>query len=140
MDDKDRLMLSLLRRDARRPVVALARDLGLSRTATQDRLAKLQASGAIASFTIVEGDGGTRECAYLLVQLEQGFRCGQIVPKIRLIPAVEAIDSVTGAVDMIIRVAADHVEGIEKVRAEVAGLAGVAHVVTHVVLERFVLK
>jgi Lrp/AsnC family transcriptional regulator, leucine-responsive regulatory protein len=140
MDDKDRLLLSLLRRDARRPVVALARDLGLSRTATQDRLAKLQASGAIASFTIVEGDGGTCECAYLLLQLEQGFRCAQIVPKVRMIPAVEAIDSVTGAVDMIIRVAADHVEGIEKVRAEVAGLAGVAHVATHVVLERFVLK
>ncbi len=140
MDDKDRLLLSLLRRDARRPVVALARDLGLSRTATQDRLAKLQVSGAIASFTIVDGDGRAQECAYLLVQLEQGFRCAQIVPKVRMIPTVDAIDSVTGAVDMIIRVAAEHVEGIEKVRAEVAGLAGVAHVVTHVVLERFVLK
>ena len=140
MDDKDRLLLSLLRRDARRPVVALARDLGLSRTATQDRLAKLQVSGAIASFTIVDGDGRAQECAYLLVQLEQGFRCAQIVPKVRMIPTVEAIDSVTGAVDMIIRVAAEHIEGIEKVRAEVAGLDGVAYVVTHVVLERFVLK
>lgn len=138
MDDKDRLLLSLLRRDARRPVVALARDLGLSRTATQDRLAKLQASGAIAGFTIVGGDERGRELAYLIVRLERGARCAQIVPKVRTIPMVEAIHSVTGAIDMIVCVAAEHVEGIEKARVELAGLAGVAEVSTHVVLERFV--
>lgn len=137
MDDKDRLLLSLLRRDARRPVVALARDLGLSRTATQDRLAKLQSSGAIASFTIVDGNAHALESAYLLVQLEHGFRCAQIVPKVRMIPTVEAIHSVAGAVDMIVRVSAEHIDGIEKARAEVAGLVGVAQVMTHVVLERF---
>lgn len=136
MDDKDRLLLSLLRRDARRPVVALARDLGLSRTATQDRLAKLHASGAITRFTIVEGDGSARESAYLMVRLEKGFRCGQIAPKVRAVSTVEAIHSVTGAVDMIVRVASEHVDGIEKARAEIAGLAGVAEVTTHVVLER----
>lgn len=136
MDDKDRLLLSLLRRDARRPVVALARDLGLSRTATQDRLARLQASGAIARFTIVDGDGRARESAYLMVKLATGTRCAQIAPKIRTLPAVEAIHSVTGAIDMIVRVAAEHVDGLEKARAEVAGLAGVAEVSTHIVLER----
>ncbi len=137
MDDKDRLLLSLLRRDARRPVVALARDLGLSRTATQDRLAKLQSSGAIASFTIVYGDGRARENAYLMVRLERGIRCAQIAPKVRMIAEVEAFHSVTGDVDMIVRVAAEHVDGIEKARAKLAGLAGVAQVTTHIVLERF---
>lgn len=136
MDDKDRLLLSLLRRDARRPVVALARDLGLSRTATQDRLARLQASGAIARFTIVDGDGRARETAYLMVKLAPGTRCAQIAPRVRALPAVEAIHSVTGAIDMIVRIAAEHVDGLEKARAEVAGLAGVADVSTHIVLER----
>jgi DNA-binding Lrp family transcriptional regulator len=138
LDDKDRLLLSLLRRDARRPVVALARDLGLSRTATQDRLAKLQATGAIASFTIVGGDERVREIAYLMVKLERGARCAQIAPKVRTIPTVEAIDSVTGAIDMIVCVAAEHVDGIERARVELAGLTGVAEVSTHVVLERLV--
>ncbi len=136
MDDKDRLLLTLLRRDARRPVVALARDIGLSRTATQDRIARLQSSGAIAQFTIIDGDASQREAAYLFVRLEPGTRCAQIAPKLRTIAAVEAIDSVTGAIDMIIRVAAEHVDGIETVRGEVAGLAGVADVATHVVLGR----
>lgn len=138
MDDKDRLLLSLLRRDARRPVVALARDLGLSRTATQDRLARLQASGAIAGFTVVEGNGQAREMAYLMIRLERGARCAQIAPKLRTMPTVEAIHSVTGAIDMIVCVAAEHIEGIERTRVELAGLAGVAEVSTHVVLERLV--
>ena len=55
MDEKDKLLLTLLRRDARRSIVALARDLNLSRSATQERLQKLQASGAIGAFTIVKG-------------------------------------------------------------------------------------
>jgi Lrp/AsnC family leucine-responsive transcriptional regulator len=137
MDDKDRLLLDLLRRDARRPVVALARDLGLSRTATQDRLAKLRASGAIAQFTIVGGNRQAREMAYLMVRLEPGARCAQIAPKLRSMPAVETFHSVTGAIDMIVRVGAEHVHGIETARAEVAALAGVSEVATHVVLERF---
>jgi Lrp/AsnC family transcriptional regulator, leucine-responsive regulatory protein len=138
MDDKDRLLLTLLRRDARKPVVALARDLGLSRTATQDRLAKLQVSGAIASFTIVEGDGQARENAYLMIKLDRGVRCIQIAAKVRAIPAVEAIHSVTGAIDMIVCVAAEHVEGIETARDKLASLPGVAEVSTHVVLQHLV--
>lgn len=137
MDEKDRMLLALLRRDARRPVVALARDLGLSRTATQDRLARLQASGAIARFTIVDGNSSVRDSAYLIVRLEPGFRCAQIVPKIRNFPAVEAIDSLAGPFDMIVRVGAETVEGIEQVRTELVLLPGVAEVTTHVVLEHW---
>jgi hypothetical protein len=51
--------------------------------------------------------------------------------------AVETFHSVTGAIDMIVRVGAEHVDGIETARAEVAALAGVSEVATHVVLERF---
>lgn len=136
MDDKDRLLLTLLRRDARQPVVALARDLGLSRTATQDRLARLQSSGAIAGFTLVEGRDAARETAYLSVSFASGYRCAQVVPKLKRIPAVETIHSVTGPVDLILRVAAESVGGIEAARAAVAEVPGVAQVSTHVVLER----
>lgn len=137
MDDKDRLLLTLLRRDARRPVVALARDLGLSRSATQDRLAKLRSSGAISSFTIIQGgDASTLEIAYLTVRLETGLRCAQVVPRLRAIPAIETIHSVGGAIDLVLRIAAPNLAGIEAARSAVAGTTGVAEVATFVVLER----
>lgn len=137
MDEKDKLLLSLLRRDARRPVVALARDLNLSRTATQDRLARLQASGAIAGFTVVEGgQSAVRESAYLTVRFASGKRCAQVVPKLKAIPAITLIHSVTGPVDLIVRIEAENVAGIESARAALDALPEIAELSTYVVLER----
>jgi DNA-binding Lrp family transcriptional regulator len=137
MDEKDKLLLSLLRRDARRPVVALARDLNLSRTATQDRLARLQASGAIAGFTVVEGgQSPARESAYLIVRFAPGKRCAQVVPKLKAIPAITLIHSVTGPVDLIVRIEAENVAGIEAARAALDALPEIAELSTYVVLER----
>jgi len=134
MDEKDRLLLSLLRRDARRPIVALARDLGLSRTATQDRLARLRSSGTIAGFTIV--DRTAPEAAYLTIRLEPGYHCRQIMPRLKEVPAVELAHSVTGPLDLVVRVVADTIGAIEAARTAIAALPGVADVSTHVVLER----
>lgn len=137
MDEKDKLLLTLLRRDARRSIVALARDLGLSRSATQERLAKLQASGAIAAFTIVEGDGSAdRHSAYLMVSFDPGRRCAEIVPKLKRIPAVAMIHSLTGSTDLLVRLDADRVGDIEGARSAVAAVPGVASVSTSMVLER----
>jgi len=137
MDDKDRLLLTLLRRDARRSTVALARDLGLSRSATQERLAKLRASGAIAGFTVIEAaSAAAAQSAYLAVAFEPGRRCAEIVPKLKRIPGIAMIHSLAGPVDLMLRVDADGVAAIESCRAAVAAVAGVAAVTTSIVLER----
>ena len=137
MDDKDRTLLTLLRRDGRRPVVALARDLGLSRSATQDRLAKLQASGAIGGFTLVEERStDTRESAYLTVRFAPEMKCAQIVPKLKKIPAISTIHSVSGSIDLFVRIEAEDVAGLEAARAAVAEVPGIVTAKTYVVLER----
>lgn len=137
MDDRDRLLLDLLRRDSRRPIVALARDLNLSRSATQERLAKLLSSGVIDGFTIREGSrAGSRHSAYLMASFEPGFRCAQIVPKLHGIAAIGMIHSVTGPIDLVIRVDAADIAGIEASRSAVAAITGIASVSTSVVLER----
>lgn len=137
MDEKDRLLMTLLRRDARRSVVALARDLGLSRSATQDRIAKLQATGAIAGFTVVEGAAPEeRQSAWLMVRFEPGKRCAQIVPKLRRIPSVALAHSIAGPFDLLIRIDGNSVSTIEAARAAIAEVPGIAEIQTYVVLER----
>lgn len=137
MDDKDRLLITILSKDARRPIVALARDLGLSRSAAQERLAKLVASGSIAKFTIVEGkEGEVRQTAHLLIRLEKGFKCAQVVPKIRSIPIASAIHSIAGDYDIILRLDASGVSEIEAARAGIVTLPGVASVITLMTLQR----
>lgn len=137
MDERDQLLVDLLRRDARRPIVALARDLNLSRSATQDRLAKLQACGVIGGFTIREGTAhGARQSAYLMVSFSSGFRCAQVVPKLEKIKWIGLIHSVTGPIDLLIRVDAPDVSGIEETRSAIAAVPGIASVSTSVVLDR----
>lgn len=137
MDDRDRRLLDLLRRDARLPIVTLARELNLSRSATQERLAKLQCAGIIDGFTIREGvKAGAAQSAYLMVSFEGGFRCAQIVPKLRRVPSIGMIHSVTGPTDLIIRIDADDVAGLEASRSAIAAIDGIASVSTSVVLDR----
>jgi DNA-binding Lrp family transcriptional regulator len=52
---KDEELIALLKVDAREPVAALARKLGLSRTTVQDRLRRLEETGVIARDAV----GGT---------------------------------------------------------------------------------
>lgn len=137
MDERDRLLIVLLRRNARAPVVELARGIGLSRSATQDRLTRLEASGAIARYTIVEAnppDG--LHSAHILLKFEQGKHCAQIAPRIERLPGVTLLDSLAGEFDLLVSVDADSVEMIERSRSAIAETPGVAHVVTFMVLKR----
>ena len=137
MDDKDKLLLTLLRRNARSSIVALARDLGLSRSATQDRLARLISSGAIEGFTTIEGQGyDARQSAYLMLSFSPGRRCAEIVPKLKKIASISLIHSLTGPTDLLVRVDGDSVADLEQARAAVAAVPGVASVATSVLLER----
>jgi len=137
MDEKDKRLLSLLRQNARQPLVALARGIGLSRSATQERLDRLERSGAIAGYTVVEGmpsDGW--QSAHFLVSFEPGVHCSKVVPSIRNIPFLTGIDSVAGSIDLIVRVDAHSVSDIEQARAAINETPGVSEVRTCVVLER----
>ena len=137
LDEKDEALLAALGRNARASVVDLARRIGLSRSATQDRLARLQASGAIAGFTLAEGGAPVaRETAWLMVRFEAGKRCAEVVPKLKRIPAVASIHSVSGVLDLILRIEGESVAALEAVRSAVAAVPGVADVSTHIVLER----
>jgi Lrp/AsnC family transcriptional regulator, leucine-responsive regulatory protein len=136
MDDKDRLLITLLAKDARRSIVALARDLDLSRSATQDRLAKLVASGTIRKFTIVEGEEtASRETAHLLIRLDKGVKCAQVLPKLRAYAAVTAIHSVAGDYDIVLRIDAINVSAIEAIRAGIVALPGIASALTILTLQ-----
>jgi Lrp/AsnC family transcriptional regulator, leucine-responsive regulatory protein len=136
MDDKDRLLMALLAKDARRSIVALARDLDLSRSATQDRLAKLVTSGAIRKFTIVEAEEtATRETAHLLIRLDKGVKCAQVIPKLRAYTTATAIHSVAGEYDIVMRIDAINVSQIEATRAGIVAVPGIASAMTILTLQ-----
>lgn len=52
IDEKDRLLIKLLSRDARMPVSELSKRVGLSGPATSERIRRLEANGIISRFTL----------------------------------------------------------------------------------------
>lgn len=137
MDEKAAILLAALRKDARRTLVALARDISLSRSATQERLERLLRSGVIRGFTTVEGTASKgRTSAHFLLKHQPGRTCAQLVPKLRRILGIISIHSVAGAIDLVIEAEGADIGAIESIRSAIADLPEVAEITTFMVLER----
>jgi Lrp/AsnC family transcriptional regulator, leucine-responsive regulatory protein len=136
MDTKDQFLLQLLQKNARASTVSLARDLGLSRTATQERIAKLEKTGVIGGYTVVSSSMGEgRQIAHFAVKLSAGTKCAQVVPALRKIPQIMHIHSVAGAIDLLLMVEAESVSGVEAIRLLVVSASGIAEVTTYIVVQ-----
>jgi Lrp/AsnC family leucine-responsive transcriptional regulator len=83
LDEKDKALVAALRRNARESLVGLARRVGLSRSATQERMRRLEREGVIKAYTVElasEHDPAVR--AMIAVTFEPGFRCKHVVPRL----------------------------------------------------------
>ena len=135
LDDLDRRLLHELRADARLPQVTLAARLGLSRSAVQDRIKRLERTGVIQGYTLRTAEGhppGIR--AYLLVK-GLGPSHERAVRGLLALPEVRVADSVSGETDLVLQLEAEHVEDLNRVRDEVARLPGIASTRTLLVLQ-----
>jgi Lrp/AsnC family transcriptional regulator, leucine-responsive regulatory protein len=137
MDTKDQLLIALLRRDARQPIVALARELDLSRSATQERMVKLLAKGHIQGFTVIEDSyNAKKQTAHLLLKLQPNKKCADVLPRLKKVSFIVSIHSVAGELDLVLRVEAPTIAEIEFVRATVAAILGIQEVKTLISLEK----
>jgi DNA-binding Lrp family transcriptional regulator len=130
LDPRDQRLLALLRADARTPVAALAKAVNLSRSATQDRLKRLEASGWIEGYTIRTRppEGGVQ--AWLMLKLKPDARCAEVVPHVLARPEVRLVHSLAGEVDILAWAVATTPEGLSALREAVSELAGVERVTT----------
>lgn len=105
LDDVDRQLLVLVSHDSRRSQRALARELGMSAPAVGERLARLERLGVIRGYGVrVDWSAvGYPMTVYLTIVAVQGYRQSAIVEQIAGIPELEALDVVTGAIDMLAR-------------------------------------
>ncbi|MDT7727640.1 MAG: Lrp/AsnC family transcriptional regulator, leucine-responsive regulatory protein [Actinomycetota bacterium] len=105
LDDVDRQILVLVSQDSRRSQRALARELGMSAPAVGDRLARLERLGVIQGYGVrVDWSAvGYPMTVYLTITAAQGYQQATIVQQIAGVAELEALDVVTGAIDMLAR-------------------------------------
>lgn len=135
IDETDRKLLSYLTEDARTPIAEVARRIGLSRGAVQDRLSRLERDRIITGYSVrlnLTDAAGAR--AWLIISLTPGVDCNPIVAQLSRMPEVEQCFSVAGDVDILSLVAAPTLEAVFALRGAIAALDGVGVVKTLTVL------
>jgi DNA-binding Lrp family transcriptional regulator len=135
LDTADTKLLGLLRENARTPLVALAKAIGLSRSSTQERMKKLERDGVIKSYTIQTCTPGDTEIrAWILLTLGQAVDCTPVVRQLKRMPAVMICHSLAGEVDILLFVRATSVDELSELREEIVAAHSVASAQTFLVL------
>lgn len=134
LDDTDRRLIALLQDNARLPTVALAKAVGLSRSAVQERVQRLEAAGVIAQYTVRLGGDGDPLRAWLLLRYGDGFSCDDVVPPLAQLTPVRLIHSVAGEIDLMVLVETRTPSELADLRERVAAMKGVDDVTTIPVL------
>ena len=135
-DAIDRTILSILAREARIPMKALAGRVGLSRSATTERVARLEKAGVIRGYRADIGqlDDGQVQ-AFLLVTLKRTPSIG-VLDRLAGLSAVRKVSSVSGHLDLVVEVKVGSINALNELRNEVATMDNVEDLTTSIVLRR----
>ena len=136
LDAIDQRMLALLHDNARLPLTTLARRVGLSRSAAQERLRRLERDGAIAGYTLRKpaAPTATGAQAWFAIRFAPGFSCADIMDTIGELPEAKLCHSVAGEIDLMVLVEAERVPRIAELREAILLMKGVDTVSTTMVL------
>jgi Lrp/AsnC family leucine-responsive transcriptional regulator len=138
-DSIDEKLVSLLRQNARLTLTALARALGLSRTAVQARMARLERDKVILGYQAVIGDArGAGETDSLKAVLALTFSqrpCAPVAQTFRHWPEIISYYSVTGPQDAYLVVRVSNTQDLCRLVDRLSAVAGVASVQSAVVLQ-----
>ena len=135
LDAIDQILLGELRENARCPVALLARKVGLSRTAVQARIERLERDKVITGYGARIGDAYEQSQVSAHVMLTVGPKLsGPVEAALRKIPEVRSLLSVSGTFDMIAIVQAGSIERLDALIDGIGLLDGVERTNTSVVL------
>jgi DNA-binding Lrp family transcriptional regulator len=135
MRPKDRQLYDLLKANAREPVAALARKLGVARTTVQERLRRLEESGAIAGYTIRPGQTAERPAITAHVLLEVNpKRADAVQRELKTLPAIRGFYAISGAFDYLAILETGSTHEMDGILDRIGRLEGVARTETSIVL------
>jgi DNA-binding Lrp family transcriptional regulator len=138
MDDTDRALIGLLRADARAPVAALAKALGVSRGTVQNRMTRLARNGTIIGYTVrLKPDVEEQRMRALMTVAVEGNKLDAVIKALRGEPAVGALYSTNGRWDIVAELRADSLEGFDRVLARIRLIEGISQTETSLLLSTF---
>jgi DNA-binding Lrp family transcriptional regulator len=138
MDDIDRALISLLRRDARTTVVTLATKLGVSRGTVTNRIRKLEEDQVIVGYAVrLRPDVEPGIIRAWMSVLIEGNQTRAVVASLLGDPAVEALHDTNGRWDLLAELRAGSMAELSSVLERVRLIKGIANTETNLLLSTY---
>lgn len=136
LTEKDEELLSILRVNARASVSDIARATGVSRTAIQNRLNKLENNNVIKAYSVVLGNDYTSQLVSANVSLKVNPNLRQnICIALRKIHQISGIFSISGEYDLLVTIQANALEKLSEVLNMVCSLEGIERTNSSIILD-----
>lgn len=133
--EKDLALTRLLQANGRESISNLARMLGVSRTAVQERLNRLKRLGVIEGFTVKLNPDWHRSQVTTFVELTiEPRHSRQIIEALERMPSIKALWSMSGRFDLLAEATAPTTEDINRLLVDLGEIEGVIRAESHVAL------
>lgn len=138
MDDTDRQLIALLRKNARTPIATLAAKLGVSRGTVTNRLRKLEDSQVIVGYSLrLRPDAEPASIrAWMGVRVD-GNQTRAVVASLLGEPGVESLHDTNGRWDLLAELRAQDMAELSRVLERVRLTKGIANTETSILLATF---
>jgi DNA-binding Lrp family transcriptional regulator len=138
MDDTDRALIALLRKDARTPVATLAAKLGVSRGTVTNRLRKLEDEHVIVGYTVrLRPDAEPNQIRAWMGIVVDGNQSRAVVAALLGEPGVAALHDTNGRFDLLAELRAGSNAELSAVLERVRLVKGIASSETSILLASF---
>lgn len=133
--ERDLALLRLLQENAREPVSALARKLGVSRTAVQERINRLVRDGIIVGFTVRIGSEWSEARIMAIVSLVVDPKySADVIRALEKMSSIVSLWTVSGRSDLVAVARAGSTAEIDQVLDEVGTQRGVTRTESSIIL------
>ena len=138
MDDTDRQLIALLRKDARTNVATLAAKLGVSRGTVTNRLRKLEDEHVIVGYTLrLRPDAEPSQISAWMSVLVEGNQTRAVIASLLGEPAVASLHDTNGRWDLLAELRADSMTELSQVLERVRLTKGIANTETNILLATY---
>lgn len=138
MDDTDRTLISLLRKDARMNIATLATKLGVSRGTVTNRLRKLEDEQVIVGYSVrLRPDAEPGKIRAWMSVLVEGNRTRAVIASLLGEPAVEALHDTNGRWDLLAELRAETMVELSNVLERIRLIKGIANTETSILLATY---
>jgi DNA-binding Lrp family transcriptional regulator len=138
MDDTDRQLISLLRKDARLPVATLAAKLGVSRGTVTNRLRKLEDEQVIVGYTLrLKPDAEPNQLRAWMGVLVDGNQTREVIAALLGEPGVAALHDTNGRWDLLAELRAESMSELSHVLERVRLIKGIRNTETSILLASY---